>query len=64
MLIGIHPGGRGRDIVETYRAAAEQYGYIVAASNDSRNGPGVAQAEAIKAIFADIDARFPSAVVL
>ena len=58
VLIGFHPGGRGRDIVEKYRAAAEQYGYIVAAPNDARNDHGALPAEAIKAIFPDIDARF------
>src|SRR5688572_29360846 len=39
LLLGFHPGARGRAIVETYRAASERYGYIVAASNTSRNGP-------------------------
>jgi len=58
VLIGFHPGGRGRAIVEKYRAAAEQYGYIVAASNNSRNGPWAVSAAAIKAIFPDIDSRF------
>ena len=58
VLIGFHPGGRGRAIVEKYRAAAEQYGYIVAASNNSRNGPWAVSAAAIKALFPDIDARF------
>ena len=58
VLIGFHPGGRGRAIVEKYRAAAEQYGYVVAASNNSRNGPWAVSAAAIKAMFPDIDARF------
>ena len=58
VLIGFHPGARGRAIVETYRAAAEQYGYIVVASNNSRNGPWEVSAAAIKAIFPDVDARF------
>ena len=58
ILIGFHPGGRGRAIVEKYRAAAEQYGYIVVASNNSRNGPWSVSAAAIKALFPDIDARF------
>ena len=57
VLVGFHPGGRGRAIVEKYRAAAEQYGYIVAASNNSRNGPWAVSAAAIKAMFPDIDAR-------
>ena len=37
VLMGFHPGARGRAIVEKYRAAAEQYGYVVAGSNNSRN---------------------------
>src|ERR1017187_4838197 len=40
LLIGFHPAARGRAIVEKYRAAAEQYGYIVVGSNNSRNGAG------------------------
>ena len=39
ILIGFHPGARGRAIVDTYRDAAERYGFIVAGSNKSRNGP-------------------------
>src|SRR4051794_7532688 len=39
LLMAFHPSARGRAMVETYRAAAEQYGYIVAGSNTSRNGP-------------------------
>ena len=58
VLIGFHPGARGRAIVEKYRAAAEEYGFIVAASNNSRNGPWEVSAAAIKAMFPDIDARF------
>jgi hypothetical protein len=58
LLLGFHPAGRGRAIVETYQAAAERYGYIVAASNNSRNGPWSLSAAAVKAMGADIDARF------
>lgn len=58
VLVGFHPGARGRAIVDTYRAAAEQYGYVVVASNNSRNGPWEVSAAAIKAIFPDVDARF------
>ena len=45
-------------MVEKFRAAAEQYGYIVAASNNSRNGPHAASAEAAKAMTADVARRF------
>src|SRR6266513_2190621 len=30
LLLAFHPGARGRQMVEKYQAAAEQYGYIVA----------------------------------
>jgi hypothetical protein len=39
VLIAFHPAARGRAMVEKYQAAAERYGYIVAGSNTSRNGP-------------------------
>lgn len=58
VLVGFHPGGRGRAIVEKYRAAAEQYGYIVAASNNSRNGPWSVSVAAVRAMFPDIGNRF------
>lgn len=59
VLVGFHPGARGRAIVEKYQAAAEQYGYIVAGSNNSRNGPWAVSAAAVKAVFADLSRRFP-----
>jgi dienelactone hydrolase len=59
LLIAFHPGARGRLMVEKYRAAAEQYGYIVAASNTSRNGPWAVSAAAAQAMWADLHQRFP-----
>src|SRR5262249_6043789 len=59
VLIGFHPAARGRAIVETYRAAAEQYGYIVAASNNSRNGAMSASAVSVRAMSGDLARRFP-----
>jgi pimeloyl-ACP methyl ester carboxylesterase len=58
LLVGFHPGARGRAIVETYRAAAEQYGYVVAGSNTSRNGPWNVSLNAARAMFADLGRRF------
>ena len=58
LLIGFHPGARGRAIVETYQAAAEQYGYIVAGSNTSRNGPWSVSMTAVHAVSADLGQRF------
>ena len=57
VLIGFHPGARGRAIVEKYRAAAEQYGYVVAASNNSRNGPWEVSMAAVKAMVPDLASR-------
>ena len=39
IVYGLDAGARGKLVVETYRDAAERYGWIVAASNVSRNGP-------------------------
>ena len=47
LLIAFHPGARGRAMVEKYAAAAEQYGYIVAGSNTSRNGPWAVSGAAV-----------------
>ena len=58
LLIAFHPGARGRAMVEKYAAAAEQYGYIVAGSNTSRNGPWAVSAAAVQAMSADLGRRF------
>lgn len=58
LLLAFHPGARGRAMVEKYAAAAEQYGYIVAGSNTSRNGPWSVSAAAVQAMPADLGRRF------
>jgi hypothetical protein len=58
LLMGFHPAARGRAIVDTYQAAAEKYGYIVAASNNSRNGPWDVSIAAVRAVSADLEQRF------
>jgi dienelactone hydrolase len=58
LLIAFHPAARGRAMVETYQAAAEQYGYIVAGSNTSRNGPWAASIASVRAMSADLGQRF------
>lgn len=50
---------RGRQGVERYQAAAERYGYIVAGSNNSRNGPWEPSLDAATAMSADVAKRFP-----
>ncbi len=58
VLYCFDPGARGRVPVELFRQAAEQYGYILAGSNNSRNGPGGQNAESMTAMGKDIQARF------
>jgi len=58
LLIAFHPGARGRAMVEKYQAAAEQYGYIVAGSNNSRNGPWSVSGAAAQAMGVDLGQRF------
>src|SRR3954462_14661605 len=49
----LDPGARGRVPVERFAAAAEKYGYVVAGSNNSRNGPYPPIVEAIEAMVVD-----------
>ena len=58
VLLAFHPAARGRQLVEKYQAAAERYGYIVAASNNARNGPHAVSAAAAQAMGADVSRRF------
>ena len=58
LLLAFHPAARGRLMAEKYRAAAEQYGYIVAASNNARNGPHAISAAAAQAMGTDVSRRF------
>ena len=56
------PGARGPDAVKAIRAAAEKFGYIVAASNNSRNGANGGSMEAAEALWNDTQQRFPIAL--
>ncbi len=58
LLLAFHAGARGRAMVEKYQAAAERYGYIVAGSNNSRNGPIDVSAAAVRAMSRDVGRRF------
>jgi predicted esterase len=57
VVYAFDPGARGSMPVELMRDAAERYGYIVAGSNNSQNGPVKASAEAAQAMFQDTHAR-------
>jgi len=58
VLFAFHPAARGRLMVEKYQAAAERYGYVIAASNNSRNGPWAASLGAAQAMVLDVSRRF------
>ena len=58
VLFAFHPAARGRLMAEKFKAAAEQYGYIVAASNNARNGPHAISAAAAQAMSEDVSRRF------
>ena len=57
VLYGFDPGGRGAIPVALFREAAEKYGWIVVASNNSRNGPWKDIYEAACAVWDDTHAR-------
>lgn len=58
-LFVFDPGARGQLAVETMHTAAEKFGYIVVASNNSRNGPMGGSVEAADAMWKDAHQRFP-----
>jgi hypothetical protein len=58
VIYAFDPFARGKAAVEVYQAAAEKYGYIVAASNNSRNGPASLQTAAAQAMWLDTHRRF------
>ena len=56
LILVFDPGARGQTAVERYRLAAEQYGYIVAGSNSSRNYQN--NDSAVTAMAGDVLSRF------
>ena len=58
VIVCFDPRAQGRRPVELLRSAAESYGYIVAGSLDSKNGPLEPSQKAAKAVWADIQERF------
>jgi hypothetical protein len=58
VIFAFDPGARGRIPVERYQAAAEAYGYIVAGSNNSRNGSWDVSMRSAQAIMTDVGTRF------
>jgi len=58
ILYCLDPGARGRNAVERFAAAAEKAGFLVAGSNNSRNGPIQPSLEAIRLMVQDTHDRF------
>src|SRR3989454_1955839 len=58
ILYALDPGARGKTPVEHFKEAAEKYGWILAGSNNSRNGPWRRAAEAWSAMTKDTLQRF------
>lgn len=59
MILAFDPAARGSLPVEMMKDAAEKYGYIVAGSNNSRNGPFPPTLRAAAAVGKDVSTRFP-----
>ncbi len=59
VLYVFDPFGRGKIAVETFREAAERFGFVVVGSNNSRNNTGAEKLSAIiEAFWTDSHARF------
>lgn len=58
LILAFDPRAQGRKPVEQYQAAAEKYGYIVAGSHNSRNGPPDVSLTAAQAMWSDVGKRF------
>lgn len=58
ILYVFDPMARGKAPVEKYKDLAEKYGYILVASNNSRNGPWSVNVRAAQAMWQDTHARF------
>lgn len=57
VIFAFDPAARGHVPLDLLKDAAEKYGYIVAGSNNSRNGPARPQMEAVEAIIQDVTTR-------
>jgi dienelactone hydrolase len=58
VIFAFSPMARGRGPLERLREAAEKYGYILAGSNNSRNGDWPDSQAAIRIMPTDVTARF------
>jgi predicted esterase len=58
VILIFDPSARGRVAVDIFREAGNKYGYILACSNNSRNGPVSVNVTAAWAVLQDLDKRF------
>jgi predicted esterase len=58
IIYAFDPFARGKVPVELYQDAAEKYGYIVAGSNNAKNGQGALEFAAAQAVWEDTHRRF------
>ena len=58
IIYAFDPGANGSRPVELMKVPSERYGYIVAGSNNSRNGSWKIEAEAAQAMLKDTEKRF------
>jgi pimeloyl-ACP methyl ester carboxylesterase len=58
LILAFDPRGRGRAPLEQFKNAAEKYGYIVAGSNNARNGPPEISLTAAGLMGSDVVKRF------
>ena len=58
VLYALDPGARGKLPIEHLKDGAEKYGWIVAGSNNSRNGPIQQSIDAMNAMWNDTHQRF------
>ena len=57
LLLSSDPGARGSLPLELQKVAAEMWGFVLASSNNSRNGPGQARLDATQAALIDVETR-------
>lgn len=58
VLLGISPGGDGREPVRLFREGAERHGWILIGSHDARNGPRQDSRNALRALWKEVQQRF------
>lgn len=58
LILIFDPAARGKLAVEGFRDAADKYGFILACSNNSRNGPMADNFKAASALLDDIGKRY------